>query len=709
MKSNLHFYKWLIAVIVLICTTTTVSAQTKVTSFGQLKAGCVIKIYPKGKYGISHYYESEYALACSGDEQPLTSYEKAGSGDEWTLEDAGDGFCYIKNDKGCFWAYQGSSSSESLKCTTDKSSAVRIALTWDSKYNGLCFWNEKDGKGLNNLYEYYYRYNWWSDPNDYSIDANTTFDIVLLKEGNGYNFSGDESIEIILNGIKYRLNIDKTAEVLANDYSGDIIIPENVTYNDVTYRITSLENGCFNDCSYLTSISLPDGITSLGKNCFYSCDKLTSISLPDGITSVGNNCFSGCSSLTSISLPEGLTSLGNECFRGCSNLTNISLPDGLTSLNLGCFESCCSLTSINLPASLTSLSAGCLNYCSSLTTIELPDGITSIGPDCFYGCISLKSIKLPAGLTSMGYDCFYGCSSLTNIELQAGLTSLEGGCFYGCSSLKSIKLPDGITSLGYDCFGGCSSLESIKLPAGLTLLEEECFIDCSSLTTIELPTGLTSLGDDCFENCSSLTSMLCFAVEPPICYTNVVDKTTRLYVPKESIEKYEQKAAWNGAKGIYPLYPTDSISLPKEVSVILAKPTKIEYTILPENAGTKELKWSSEDPEVATVDENGVVTGMKLGETVITATATDDSIVSATCKVTVMPSTAINGITIGNIKLTVENRCLKVEGLADNDIIKISDYAGSTVYRGTEHKIYLNASGVYIVEVKGTTLKIHVK
>ena len=286
----------------------------------------------------------------------------------------------------------------------------------------------------------------------------------------------------------------------------------------------------------------------------------------------------------------------------------------------------------------------------------------------------------------MGYECFYGCSSLTNIELQAGLTSLEGGCFYGCSSLKSIKLPDGITSLGYDCFGGCSSL-----------------------TTIELPAGLTSLGDDCFEICSSLTSMLCFAVEPPICYTNVVDKTTRLYVPKESIEKYEQKAAWNGAKGIYPLYPTDSISLPKEVSVILAKPTKIEYTILPENAGTKELKWSSEDPEVATVDENGVVTGMKLGETVITATATDDSIVSATCKVTVMPSTAINGITIGNIKLTVENRCLKVEGLADNDIIKISDYAGSTVYRGTEHNIYLTASGVYIVEVKGTTLKIHVK
>ena len=53
------------------------SAQTKVTSFGQLKAGCVIKIYPKGKYGISHYYESEYALACSGDEQHWKTQETA--------------------------------------------------------------------------------------------------------------------------------------------------------------------------------------------------------------------------------------------------------------------------------------------------------------------------------------------------------------------------------------------------------------------------------------------------------------------------------------------------------------------------------------------------------------------------------------------------------------------------------------------------------
>lgn len=265
MIRSLHFYKWFVAVVVLICSTTTMSAQTKVTSLSQLKAGSVIKIYPKNSNGTSHYGESKYALACSGDGQLLTSFEKASFGDEWTLEGAGNGYYYIKNNIGCYWAYQGRSSSNSLKCTMDKNSAVKISLSWDTKYSGVCFWNAEDGRGLNNLYEYNYMYNWWSDSDDYSDDANTTFDIARLKEGSGNDF------EMVLNGIRYGLNIDKTAEVLQNDYSGDIVIPETVTYNNITYKITSLGDHCFSKCSRLTSINLPSSITSLGDHCFANC------------------------------------------------------------------------------------------------------------------------------------------------------------------------------------------------------------------------------------------------------------------------------------------------------------------------------------------------------------------------------------------------------------------------------------------------------
>ena len=286
-----------------------------VTSLSQLEAGSVIKIYPKNSNGTSHYGESKYALACSGDGQPLTAYEKAGSGDKWTLEDAGNGYYYLKNDKGCYWAYQRRSSSYFLECTVDKSSAVKISLTWDTKYSGVCFWNKEDGSGLNNLMGSNYSYNWWSEPDDYSNDANTTFDIALLKEGSG-NFDGGKR-DIVLNGIKYRLYPSKNAKVLKNDYSGYIVIPETVTINNITYKVKSLERECFKGCSSLTSINLPSSITSLGFWCFESCSSLASIELPSSITSLEPGCFNNCSSLTSINLPSSITSLGYSCFRGC--------------------------------------------------------------------------------------------------------------------------------------------------------------------------------------------------------------------------------------------------------------------------------------------------------------------------------------------------------------------------------------------------------
>ena len=111
----------------------------------------------------------------------------------------------------------------------------------------------------------------------------------------------------------------------------------------------------------------------------------------------------------------------------------------------------------------------------------------------------------------------------------------------------------------------------------------------------------------------------------------------RLFVPKESIEKYKKSSAWNSAKGIYPLYPTSSVSLAKEASVNKTKSTKLEYTILPENAGTKELEWSPENPEVAIVDANGIVTGKKIGKTVITAKSKDGTDITVSTTLTVLP------------------------------------------------------------------------
>lgn len=189
-------------------------------------------------------------------------------------------------------------------------------------------------------------------------------------------------------------------------------------------------------------------------------------------------------------------------------------------------------------------------------------------------------------------------------------------------------------------------MKSISLPFGITSLGVHCFEGCSSLTSIELPSALTTIGEYCFQNCSLLTSILCLAVEPPrsvICTSYHTfrhehnNNTASLYVPKESIEKYKQSDAWKSAKVIYPLYPVSSVSLAKEASVNKAKSIKIEYTILPENAGIKELEWNSENPEVATIYANGIVTGKEIGQTVITAKTKDGTDITASTTLTVLP------------------------------------------------------------------------
>lgn len=280
MKRHLHFYQWLLCLLLTMGCHLFAYSQGKVTCLEDLQAGDVIKIYPYG-----HYDEASMALSCKGDGMDLTSYVEAGKGSEWTLIDAGSGYYYLKNELGCYWAYQDRSSGHSLTCTKDINSAVKVKLTWDSKNRGVCFWNQKYGTGLNNLYGSNHSYNWYSYSSSYHSDTNTTFEV--------YSPSGGEVA--VVGGIKYLLYAKhKTAKVLKNNYEGNIVIPQMESYKGNEFQVTSLEDSCFKNCSNLTSITLPKGITSLGESCFEKCSSLTSITLPEVITSLGEYCFSRC-------------------------------------------------------------------------------------------------------------------------------------------------------------------------------------------------------------------------------------------------------------------------------------------------------------------------------------------------------------------------------------------------------------------------------
>lgn len=110
----------------------------------------------------------------------------------------------------------------------------------------------------------------------------TLFALCLFATG--ANATGFETID----GLKYLIKTDeKTATLVANSYSGDIVVPEKVTVDGVDYPVVAFGDNCFYTCSSLTSITIPSSVTSLGENCFHGCSSLTSITIPSSVTSLG--------------------------------------------------------------------------------------------------------------------------------------------------------------------------------------------------------------------------------------------------------------------------------------------------------------------------------------------------------------------------------------------------------------------------------------
>ena len=123
-------------------------------------------------------------------------------------------------------------------------------------------------------------------------------------DGIFYNLdAGNKTATVTYKGAKY--------DSYKDEYAGDVVIPKAVTYDGITYSVTSLGVECFMDCSSLTSVTIPNSVTSLGTGCFYGSSGLTSIIIPNSVTSLGYACFYNCRSLTSITIPNSVTSLGD--------------------------------------------------------------------------------------------------------------------------------------------------------------------------------------------------------------------------------------------------------------------------------------------------------------------------------------------------------------------------------------------------------------
>ena len=122
-----------------------------------------------------------------------------------------------------------------------------------------------------------------------------------------------------------------------NEYQGNIVIPEEVTYMNRTRKVTSIGEGVFSYCSGLTSITIPNSVTSIGRLAFYNCSGLTSVTIPNSVTTIGWSAFYRCSGLTSVTIPNSVTSIEGLAFARCTGLTSITIPNSVTTICQGTF------------------------------------------------------------------------------------------------------------------------------------------------------------------------------------------------------------------------------------------------------------------------------------------------------------------------------------------------------------------------------------
>ena len=332
---------------------------------------------------------------------------------------------------------------------------------------------------------------------------------------------------------------------------------------------------------------------------------------------------------------------------------------------------------------------------------------------------------------------------------------------------------DGVKKIGNWAFSGCSNLDYFAFGTNVEIIGEEAFSDCTNVNNIisysvnPPKCGTQALDDINKWNCTlkvldnSVTayqsadqwrdfffieslsfdgkvatpiiklddktiSITCETEKASIYYT--LDGTnptveSALYSGPFTLEKnctikavatrlnYENSDISMLEVTSIQIYAT-SISLDKtEASIEENSGLQLTATILPEHTTNKEVAWSSSDKWVATVDNTGLVTIHSAGEVIITATTTDGTNLSATCRINVY--SGIDGVNGDDVIVATvgDNIVVKNARLGGTVNVYTSDGAMVKSVTATDESVLIEAptKGIYVVVVDGKSFKVLVK
>ena len=320
-------------------------------------------------------------------------------------------------------------------------------------------------------------------------------------------------------------------------YEGAITIPDYVNYSDVDIPVTEIGSSAFKS-STVTSVVLSKNLKEIAEYAFQDCSNLTSITLPESLENIGQNAFQG-TGLTSVTIPGNVRKVNGSAFQDCANLTSVTFAYSENLTDGGWFSekgvllfnggsifanapvtdlvverpiiiNDCPFTAVKrvtfgshvteIPKNMFYVSGDGL----TLEQLTIGENVTEIGNYAFRNCTLPEGCTIPfAQFKKIGIYAFYQCKGLPSEVNLSAIEEIESNAFEQCTSIESLTIGGG--TIGSYAFNGCSNLSSLTLLEGVTEIGSSNFSYLTALTTVNIPSTMKKIGPDAFAGCSNMT------------------------------------------------------------------------------------------------------------------------------------------------------------------------------------------------------------
>lgn len=497
-------------------------------------------------------------------------------------------------------------------------------------------------------------------------------------------------------------------------------------------NIESVENEAFKECQHLFTIRIE---TPSPQNMHISCPAVEKIIFGPKVTYVASGLASGCSSLLRVVFEEEENNtipltIGANAFSDCSSLKLTSIPSRLVEVGDYAFNGIREISSLYLGQNIKKIGSNAFSnignikdtYCdlseipygmfkeSGLRKLTIGNHVKCIWNKAFDNntnlttviCESRKGINEGRGLDI--YSNFNNCNITTVVfpeyDEQDTDTILYMYNSFNNNPIKELRMPDNV-KVGIDeAFINCP-IEKIYLGNNTWEILSNSFDGCK-LQWVDIPPTTEMLDRNSFGTEYIFLHNIVYVYGRGQFKSNIV-------CPVEDKEYYEERTDLTVARVIgYDVeFEETNITLkPNDTQQIHAifKPEE-EIPSLPEVKFT----WKSLNPDVAIVDENGIVKAIKKGQAQITVGESYKSAGYGTiCNINVEEDTGVSNIqSNGNgISLKACNGELVVSGAKENSKVSIYSLGGQCVRTTTEKSISGLASGIYVVVVENQKVKV---